>query len=368
MNRRLSITLLASLLLASCAQTALASSVRDFVRFRGQGESVLQGIGLVVGLNGTGDGGDEIATIRPLAELLRRNEMPIASLDELANANSVALVMVTCTIPRAGAAVDDTFDATISVVNSASSLAGGELYIAPLTEPRPGGAVYAFAQGTIVVENLDIPTTATVPGGVRMVRPVQTMPAVDGAFDLILDAWYAGWSSTSYITSQINDSYHLDTNPTADRIARTIDNRTIRLTVPPEERETFPAFIAEIMQTPINPQRFGLPAMVVANSRTGSIVVTGSVKISPTVITHNDLVLTTTLPPPVPTPQAPLIENGRWATIETAADEDDMARLDDLLAAFKQLDIGAKAQIQILRDLHRSGSLHARLVIDGKEG
>ena len=355
-------------LLAACAQTALASTVRDFVRFRGQGESVIQGIGLVMGLNGTGDGGNEIATMRPLARLLENNGQPIASLEELANANSVALVLVTCTIPRAGAAVDDTFDAHISVLNSASSLAGGELYVTPLTEARPDGALFAFAQGSVIVEDGEIPTTAIVPRGVRMVRPIQTTPAIEGSFDLIVDAWYGGWTSTSYITSQINDSYHLDTNPSADRIARTIDDRTIRLTVPLEERETAAAFVAEIMQTPINPRQFGLPAMVVANSRTGSIVVTGSVQISPTVITHNDLVLTTTLPAPIPTPQTPLIENGRWAKVESDADEGELARLDDLLAAFKQLDIESKSQIQILKDLHRSGSLHARLIIDGKEG
>lgn len=367
MNRLISILLVATVILGT-GNAALASTVRDFVRFRGQGESVLQGLGLVMGLNGTGDGGSEIATIRPLAELLRRNEMPIASLEELANANSVALVMVTCTIPRAGAKTDDTFDAKISVINSASSLAGGELFIAPLTEPRPGGAVYAFAQGSLVIEDPNSPTTAIVPRGVRMVRPIQTMPAVDGAFDLIVDSWYTGWTSTNYITSQINDSYHLDTNPTADRIARVIDDRTIRLVVPAEERETFAAFISEIMQTPINPRQFGLPAMVVANTRTGSIVVTGDVQISPTVITHNDLVLTTTLPTPIPTPATPLIENTRWAGVKTGTNENDMARLDDLLAAFKQLDIGSKSQIQILKDLHRAGSLHARLVIDGAEG
>lgn len=264
--------------------------------------------------------------------------------------------------------MDDTFDARISVINSASSLKGGELYIAPLTEPRPGGAVYAFAQGSVVLEDEETPTTAVVPRGVRMVRPIQTMPAVDGAFDLVVDAWYTGWTSTHYIASQINDSYHLDTNPSADRIARVINDRTIRLVVPAEEHETFAAFISEVMQTPVNPRQFGLPAMVIANTRTGSIVVTGSVQISPTVITHNDLVLTTTLPTPVPTPAAPLIENARWTPVETTADENDMAKLDDLLAAFKQLDVGAKQQIQILKDLHRAGSLHARLIIDGAEG
>jgi flagellar P-ring protein precursor FlgI len=354
--------------LALFPTTAPGGSVRDFVRIRGQGESVVQGVGLVLGLNGTGDGGKEMATIRPLAELLRRNEMPIASLEELANAKSAALVMVTCVIPREGAKVDDTFDARVSVINSASSLKGGELYIAPLTEPRPGGAVYAFAQGSIVIEDEALPTTAIVPRGVRMIRPVQTTPPVEGAFDLIIDAWYAGWTSAQYISSQINDTYHLDTNPSSERIARVLDDRTIRVVVPPEERETYAAFISDVMQTIVDPRQFGLPAMVIANTRTGSIVVTGDVQLSPTVITHNDLVVTTTLPRPIPTPEQPLVTTDRWAPVRTAASEKEMARLDDLLAAFKQLAVDPRKQIQILRDLHRAGSLHARLVIDGAEG
>jgi flagellar P-ring protein precursor FlgI len=364
MKRRTAI--LASVLLL--APPALGTTVRDFVRIRGQGESVLQGVGLVIGLNGTGDGGEELATIRPLAELLRRNEMPVASLEELANANSAALVMVTCTIPREGAKPDDTFDARVSVLNSASSLQGGELYIAPLTEPRPGGAVYAFAQGGVVIEDPESPTVGVVPRGVRMVRGIQTTPQMDGSFDLILDNWYAGWSSAHYIASQINDTYHLDTDPNLERIARVLDDRTIRLSIPPEERPNYPAFVADVMQTLVDPKQFGLPAMVIANTRSGSIVVTGDVQISPAVITHDDLVLTTTLPTPIPTPEQPLVENERWAPVETDASQAEMARLDDLLAAFKQLDVDPKKQIQLLKDLHRSGSLHARLIIDGAEG
>jgi len=266
MHRVLSILILASVL-----THAHAATVREFTRIRGQGESVLQGVGLVLGLNGTGDGGDELATIRPLAELLRRNEMPIATLEELANANSAALVMVTCTVPREGAQVDDTLDARVSVLNSASSLKGGELYIAPLTEPRPGGSVYGFAQGSVVIEDEENPTTGVVSRGVRIVRPIQTMPQIEGAFDLVVDNWYAGWSTTHYIASQINDSYHLNTDPTADRIARVIDDRTIRMLVPPAETDSRAAFISDVMQTLLDPKRFGLPAMVVANTRTGIV-------------------------------------------------------------------------------------------------
>ncbi|MBZ0171128.1 MAG: flagellar basal body P-ring protein FlgI [Phycisphaerales bacterium] len=360
-------TIFACVLLIVTAATQ-AATVRDFVRIRGQGESVIQGVGLVLGLNGTGDGGDEMATIRPLAELLRRNEMPVASLEELANAKSAALVMVTCVVPREGAKPDDTFDARISVVNSASSLKVGELYIAPLNEPRPGGSVYAFAQGMVTIEDEENPTTGVVARGVRMVRSIQTTPPIEGVFDLVLDNWYAGWTSAHYVSSQINDTYHLDTNPSVERIARVVDDRTIRLVVPPEERETYAAFISDVMQTLIDPKQFGLPAMVIANTKTGSIVVTGNVQISPAVITHDDLVLTTTLPPPIPTPEQPLVESDRWAPVKTAANQQEMARLDDLLAAFKQLDVDPSKQIQMLRDLHRSGSLHAKLIIDGSEG
>ncbi len=360
-------TILACVLALSTG-AAEAASVRDFVRIRGQGESVLQGIGLVVGLNGTGDGGKEMATIRPLAELLRRNEMPVASLAELANAKSAALVMVTCVIPREGAKPDDTFDARVSVINSASSLKGGELYIAPLTEPRPGGRVFGFAQGVVTIEDEKNPTTGVIPRGVRMVRGIQTTPPVDGAFELILENWYAGWTSANYIASQINDTYHLDTNPNVERIARVVDERTIRVVVPPEEKENPAAFISDVMQTLLDPRQFGLPAMVIANTKTGSIVVTGNVQISPAVITRDDLVLTTTLPPPVPTPQQPLVRTDRWAPVGTSTSQTEMARLDDLLAAFKRLDVDPSKQIQMLRDLHRSGSLHAKLIVDGSEG
>src|SRR5688500_3859850 len=121
-----------ALLAGVCAAPhANATTVGELARIRGQGESVIQGIGLVVGLPGTGDSGKELAVARPLAAVLANNGVPIADFDELKSSKSVALVSVMCTVPAGGARVDDRFDVTVACLHSATSLEGGILYLAP---------------------------------------------------------------------------------------------------------------------------------------------------------------------------------------------------------------------------------------------
>jgi flagellar basal body P-ring protein FlgI len=117
----------------------------------------------------------------------------------------------------------------------------------------------------------------------------------------------------------------------------------------------------------VQPSLLGLPAKVVADTRTGLIVVDGEVEISPTVITHKDLVIQTTVPTPEPTPAAPIVRRGRWTGIQTGANEPTLALLDDLLASFNQLDVPPADQIAILVQIHRAGNLHGKLIVDGIE-
>ena len=103
-----------------------------------------------------------------------------------------------------------------------------------------------------------------------------------------------------------------------------------------------------------------LPARVVINEREGVIVVSEGVEISPTILAHGDLMITTISQTTAPgTP-----EMSRWATLDTTSGEERSTRLQDLLAAFKQLDVPVNDQIAIIMELHRSGALHAELVID----
>jgi flagellar P-ring protein precursor FlgI len=345
------------------AAEAQGISVKDLARIRGEGESVLQGVGLVMGLPGTGDSGKELVAARPLAQVLQNAGVPVPDLKELEKSKSVALVMVTCTVPARGALTDDKLDAHVTALNSAKSLRGGRLFLAPLAGPIPGMPVYAIAEGAIDIELSPVPTTARVRLGARIIRDIPT-GSVAETFDLILEPTFAGWASAAQIASSINDAYFNSPVHRGPPVASQVNDRAIRIEIPEQERSNPGAFVADVLNTPINPELLRLPAMVVVNSRTGAIVVTRDVRIGAVAITHKDLTITTTLPPPEPTPADPMIERTRWTGLETDARPSEEARLSDLLRALDRLDVPSQDQVEILQTLHKSGRLHAHLVID----
>jgi flagellar P-ring protein precursor FlgI len=346
---------------AFCATPALAGkTLRDVTRVKGQGASMIQGLGLVVGLNGTGDSGTELAMARPLAAALTNMGNPV-SIDELANTQSAALVLVTCSIPREGAKVDDEYEVTISVMNSAQSLEGGILLMTPLT-PRPNAPVYAFANGRLTLQDEDNPTVAIVNKGAQIVRDINTMPNIGASFDLIIDSPFAGWGPAASMASEIDQNYRLSSDRLGEPLARVIDPRTIRVTVPANERSNPGSFFGHVMETNISGALRKLPAQVICDTRAGIIVMTGDVEVSPTVITHKDLVITTLVDPLA----QPLQSESEFAALQTDDNTDSTsAKLQDLIRAFDQLDVPPREQIQILELIHKAGKLNARLIIDG---
>ncbi len=344
-----------------CATPALAGkTLRDVTRVKGQGASMIQGLGLVVGLNGTGDSGTELAMARPLAAALTNMGNPV-SIEELANTQSAALVLVTCSIPREGAKVDDEYEVTISVMNSAQSLEGGILLMTPLT-PRPNAPVYAFANGRLTLQDEDNPTVAIVNNGAQIVRDINTMPNIGASFDLIIDSPFAGWGPAASMASEIDQNYRLSSDRLGEPLARVIDPRTIRVTVPANERSNPGSFFGHVMETNISGALRKLPAQVICDTRAGIIVMTGDVEVSPTVITHKDLVITTLVDPLA----QPLQSESEFAALQTDDTTDSTsAKLQDLIRAFDQLDVPPREQIQILELIHKAGKLNARLIIDG---
>ena len=340
--------------------TSLAdTTVKEVTRIKGQGESILQGLGLVMGLPGTGDSGKEAATARPLAKVLANNYNGPETLKELAAPKSVALVMVTCRTPGIAARIDDRIDVTVSTLGTASSLKGGTLYITALTEPRPGGRAYAIASGKVELEDPSSPTTAKVSGGAQIIRDLPAM-AIESSFDLIIDPQTAGWSTAKLLASVINEN----AQPQGPAVAFAMDERTVHVEIPEHERPAKAAFLDRALSAPIPTSLLDLPATVICNARAGVIVVTGDVEISPGLISHKDLVITTTVPAPTPSVINPLVERNRYATLDTQNRPKERAKLSDLLAAFKQLDIPPAQQIEVLQLLHKTGRLHARLVMD----
>ncbi len=343
------------------AITVQATTVKELVRIKGQGESILRTYGLVVGLPGTGDSGKELAVSRPLAKLLEHSGNFLGSPKELNASKSVALVMVTCVVPAAGARADDRIDVNVAAVLNASSLKGGELYLCPMQGPTPdpNGIVYAFAQGLVDLHDASVPTMGRVRGGARMVEDI-LMPEVGDVFDLILDAPYAGWGAARQIASSIN----ANAQPLGPAVAVVVDERTLRITIPLPERADRAGFVADVLGAEVNQRLLDGVAQVICNQRTGSIIVTGDVEISPVAITHKDLTITTVIPPPVPSAFNPVLERDHWTGVAPDAKPAEMAKLADLVRAFKKLDIPVQDQINILQMLHKTGKLHAKLVVD----
>lgn len=353
-------TAVAVCVLGLACPVAWAVKVADVTRIYGQQNNVLTGVGLVYGLRGTGDGGEYLPAIRPLQAMLERYNNP-ATLAELSKSGNVALVTVTATLPSNGVRRGDRVDVFVMSMGAATSLRGGRLVFTPLTA-RPGGPVFGLAEGSVVIEDPATPTTGVIKQGLIVEEDLQ-QPFIQGGrmLTLVVEDSAASWGLASLIAKLINDSEDVMGRP----IARAVDPRTVEVEIPEAERERPDAFIARIQRLPlpVMPQE----ARVIINTRTSTIIVTGDVQISPVVVSYRGLTIQTITPPPVPTPRTPLITQRGTVPLETpdAPAGGGTARLQDLVAALEQLKVPAEDRINIVKDLHKSGKLHAKLVIDG---
>src|SRR5580700_642523 len=158
MTIRISVLLAA---VALIAPPAGAVKIADITRIGGERTNVLTGLGLVYGLKGTGDGGGFAPAIAPLRSMLAKFGDPV-TVQELNNAANVAVVMVTATVPGAGARDGDHLDVNVSSVGAAASLRGGRLFVTPMQGPLPGGPLLALAEGPITLEDPSTPTVGVI--------------------------------------------------------------------------------------------------------------------------------------------------------------------------------------------------------------
>lgn len=360
-GRTLQIMLLAAVGAMLMVPAALATSVQQIARLEEQGESVLQGLGLVLGLPGTGDSAEDLIVARPLFAMLEAMGNAPGSLEELAESKSAALVVVTSTIPESGARVNDRFDVTVSAVNNASSLSGGELFLTPLRGPLPGQGVYAIAQGSLVIEGAN-PVRGSVREGAKMVRATPTWRLrADGTIRLVVRPAFGGWTTSQLMADTINQ-HRVGFTEAAIEIARAVDDRVIEVRVPEEERAGPANFLSDILSIRFDPSLLDLPARVVVNEREGVIIATGEARFSPVSISVPGVMISTLSgddrPANVPPGAIPS------AAIPSDAREGVTGRVEDLLAAMRQLNLPIAEQIAIVHQLHRAGALHAELVMD----
>src|SRR5207253_2861913 len=116
--------------------------------------------------------------------------------------------------------------------------------------------------------------------------------------------------------------------------------------IPPAEREHPDSFISRVQQLPVI--MLATEARVTINRKTGTLIVTGDVEISPVVISHKGLTIDTIAPPPVPRPGSPLVTTHQSVALDTA--NQGGARLQDLVNALEQLRVPVEDRITIVKE------------------
>ena len=330
--------------------------LRDICRVKGMEENTLTGLGLVVGLKGTGDG-DSKPTQRVLATMMKMHGNPLAQLPgnnddlrELKEAKNVALVWITATVPAEGRRQGDTIDCQVNAI-SATSLVGGTLLPTPLLGPVGSTRVFGFSQGLLALDDPSKPVSAKVHKGCRLEADfINRFLTETGVFTLVLDQNHSSFEIVQDITEQINTQASTQALHRGDRdVARALGPVNIEVTVPDTYQNDPVSFVAQILEMRIfNPQT---QSKVVINERAETIVIGAEVQIGAVVLSHKNLVIE----PPGDAAAA------RFVELDTS--NAPVARLKDLVDALNEIRLPTKDIIQIIKTLEASGKLHGQVVV-----
>lgn len=351
MRKSLFLSLLVALL---WNDIAAATKIADITRIDGQRTNTLTGLGLVFGLKGTGDGGEFQPAIAPLAQMLSHfNDS--ATVQQLNKVGNVALVSLTATVPANGVRDGDKIDVYVSSIGKAQSLKGGRLFVTPLKGPDPNSKeIFALASGPLTIEDPSNPLVGKVIGGAVMEQTLRTDLVNNGRFILIIENPSASWATASTIAKVINDA---EGDLGAQAVA--VDPKNVVVMLPQIEKDRPDSFIARVQALPL--PDISMEARVTINEKTGSLIFTGDVEISPVVIIHKGLTITV-IPqqPGRPAPPVPVTKEA----IALDPQNTGGAKLQDLVATLDQLKVPAEDRIEIVKQLHKTGKLHAKLVME----
>jgi len=343
--------ILAWVLLAVAPAAASAGMrLEDICRIKGQEENTLHGLGIVVGLKGTGDGGDFAPMIRSLAMAMQLMGNPIGQ-GELRNAKNCALVTVTATIPAEGARQGDRIDCHVSSIGSAKSLAGGRLFSAPLQGPDVNSdRVYAFAEGALILDDPLNPVNGTIKNGCQLEEEFFNVFSKGDKITLVIDRNLAGFQVAQEIAFTLQDQlkFQLQTEPGKEvQVARAINQGNVEVLIPPAYRDDPVDWIAQVLAVEIRDAP--VDARVVINEKTGAIAVDGDVEIGAALVAVEGITVQAGFPN-LPSP--------------FAAVGPKTAKLDDLIKALNAVRVPPAEIIQIIRVLDRSGNIKGQVIFE----
>jgi flagellar P-ring protein precursor FlgI len=367
-------------LLAVLSASSWADRIKDLTSVAGVRSNQLVGYGLVVGLQGTGDGADIDFTAQTMKSLLdrlgaslategRRSDFDISQQQprQLDVANAAA-VLVTAELPPF-AKPGQRLDVNVSTIGKAESLRGGNLIMTRLF--GVDGEVYALAQGPLTVTgigaeaagssvSIGVPTAGRIPGGALVERAVET--PFGYADNIVLNVGSPDFATAAAIVDGINREF-------GEGTARAIDGASIAVRAPRDldQRVSFMGMVEDLAVTPAEG-----PARVVVNSRTGTVVISRNVRVTAAAVNHGSISVRISAANQVSQPNA--FGGGDTAVIQNADIEvqeptvpmflfEPGVELRDIVDAVNTVGAKPSSLIAILEALKSSGSLRAELVV-----
>lgn len=262
---------------------AKAVRLKDIVEIDGVRKNQMVGYGLVVGLDGTGDGKKSIFTLQSMASMLEKMGVTVDRGD--IQVKNVAAVMVTADLPPF-AKRGNRVDVLVSSIGDAKNLQGGTLMLTPLK--GVDGRIYAVAQGPVntggfgaggtassVTKNF--PTVGRVLSGAVIEREVPNN--FNSRDTLQFSLHNPDFNTAARVVAAINAQF-------VEPLARAEDAGTIEIRIPPKYMGNTVPLLASLSTLEVEPDN---EAKVVINERTGTVVMGASVRISTIAIAHGNL-------------------------------------------------------------------------------
>jgi len=344
--------------------------IKDVTDIEGVRINQLTGMGLVVGLNGTGS--KSPITRQYAINFMQRMGMRVdpairmmLQTDTTQKTNNLSVVTVTAELP-AFARRGTRIDVLVSTFDDATSLEGGQLIMTPLFAAN--GQVYAVSSGPVSTGGFsfagqaasvqkNFPTTGRISEGATIEEETSTPLGLDGTMRLLLRQ--PDFETARRIAKAINDE--------EPGIAIPMDSNAVNLMIPPEYHGRAAEFAGLIGALNIVPDS---PAKVVINERTGTVIIGENVKVSRVLITHANLTITTAESPEVSQPMP--FSNGETQVVPRSSINvqeeqkqityiDETVTLGDLAQALNSLGVAPRDLSSILQQLKESGALHAEI-------
>jgi flagellar P-ring protein precursor FlgI len=380
--------LLVAVVMLGIPANAGAVKIGDITHLQGSRSNRLTGMGLVMGLKASGDGGKFAPALRSLARLYKNYGIEATTLDELKNAKNVAIVEVEVTLPDEGVREGDRVDVRVVSAGGAKSLQGGHLFMTPLVSGNPMDTrLMAMASGLIQILDPEVPTVGRIAQGATLERdfihnyvalgrelsafatrsgsrPLDWIRPDDRYVTFVIDQAHAEWAIAHTIAQCVNEEAlvsDMDAQDLRGQIAVAFDPRTVIVRLPQTEWANPAPFLFRIEK-----MHLIMPlteARVIIDRTSGTIVVKGDVEISPVAVTHKGLtIVTTTSGGAEPPANAPRTSTGAFTAVDPQ--HKGGAKLMDLIEALNQLKVPAEDRIAIIENLRKGGQLHARLIVE----